>query len=84
MNLFPNPNGGDFSISYNLESEASVELFIVSLLGEKIKQLDLGKQNAGYHSQKINLSKLTLKPGVYILKLIQNSQSCNTKLIITN
>lgn len=64
--VYPNPNDGEFVLSYNLTDESKVQVKFVNLLGEIV--YEASETNfAGEHTRKISLTQLP--KGVYALYL---------------
>jgi hypothetical protein len=63
LNIYPNPNNGNFSIE-GINTNTAVKLDIINTLGQSVYNSEL-KANNG----KINLSAPELAPGTYLLKL---------------
>jgi hypothetical protein len=70
LNVYPNPNNGDFTI----ESEIEMNLNIVNELGQQVQQLKLNSQN----NYKTHLDNLNA--GVYFLSY--NDGRSNTKIVV--
>ena len=68
MNIFPNPSNSIASISYSLESSSDVKIELFNLVGEKVKSVFAGNQNAG--EQKLNIDCTDLNSGIYFVKRI--------------
>lgn len=78
--LFPNPATETENITYTLTSSANVELSVFDLMGNKIKALENGNQNAGKHNIKWNASELSA--GIYLVQLIINNEVSSKKLTV--
>ncbi|MEJ5306045.1 MAG: T9SS type A sorting domain-containing protein, partial [Ignavibacteria bacterium] len=65
---YPNPFNPSTTINFALPKESIVTLKVYNMIGQEIMTLINGEKiNAGYHSVKVDGSKLT--SGVYIYKL---------------
>lgn len=72
LNLFPNPvTGGKVSIS--TKNDFNKDIAIFDLLGKKIFQTQLT-------GRELNISNLF--PGVYIIKITEDSKTATRKLVI--
>lgn len=67
--LFPNPNNGISTFSYELENEGNITVQLFDISGKNISLLNEVKQNMGTHQIQINNAELNLAPGIYFLKL---------------
>lgn len=79
VKIYPNPATSEFTISQNLSSEGSVQLYDIS--GKKVKDLFSGNFET---KKKITIKTGGLPVGVYFVKLNSGKQSVTKKLIITN
>lgn len=77
---FPNPFNPSTSISYSLPKAGVVTLAIFNTLGQKVKELVNGFQEAGNYTVSINASDLS--SGNYIYKISLNGQSINKKMLL--
>lgn len=83
LHIFPNPNNGDFMLSYNLAEAADVRVSIVDITGREIALVSNEQQAAGNHQQAIQANAgQSLSKGIYFLKLQANGQSNVKKLVI--
>lgn len=64
---YPNPFNPSTTIRYQLPSNGFVELVIFNTLGQSVRTLVVGTQNAGHYSVGFNAS--TLSSGVYYYRL---------------
>jgi hypothetical protein len=67
ISAYPNPMTIECEISYTLKSDATISLFITSIDGKIIEQLQQGKVSEGNHTQKFSAEKL--KSGLYLCVL---------------
>ncbi|OYU97147.1 MAG: hypothetical protein CFE21_02315 [Bacteroidetes bacterium B1(2017)] len=51
LNAYPNPFGNSTNLSYELPQAATVKVSVMDMLGRTIKTIDLGRVQAGKHSQ---------------------------------
>lgn len=79
IKIFPNPASTEFSISQNLTSEGTVELFDIS--GKKLRDLFSGNFQT---TKTINVKTDGMQPGVYFVRINSGGQSVTKKLIIRN
>lgn len=79
FNIFPNPNDGQFNLSFDLESDANAMLRIFDLNGKVVYKERLKNLNGNYNKA-LDLSKN--EKGVYFLNITQGKNSYNKKFII--
>jgi hypothetical protein len=72
LNVYPNPNNGNFTISFN----SDLELTIMSELGQLVKTVVLDKAN-NYSASMAGLAK-----GIYFITGQKNNATVNRKVII--
>jgi hypothetical protein len=79
--ITPNPNRGAFTVAFTLPDAeaASVEVFDVS--GRQVLRRDIGTMGAGQHQVTLGRG-LTMRPGVYLVRLNRGSQSLSGRAII--
>lgn len=78
ISVYPNPikAGDDFKISYNLASEANVDIFMYQLNGKLVLQRNLGRFNQEEFNFKLESA------GVYLIVSKINGKSVINKIII--
>jgi len=64
---YPNPFNPSTVINYALPFSSNVKIVIYNILGERIRELLNGQENAGYYS--INFNTTGLSSGVYIYRI---------------
>lgn len=64
---YPNPFNPTMSISFHFKQNSTVKLDIFNVLGQKVKELGLGRMNAGSYSQIIDMSRYA--SGVYLYRI---------------
>jgi glucose/arabinose dehydrogenase len=80
--IYPNPLHNKFSIQFPSKYEGSYTVQIIDLLG-RTYEIGKTKLNAGGSVMDINITKLSLKAGIYFLKIRSvTGKSETTKLII--
>ncbi|MCF7911568.1 MAG: T9SS type A sorting domain-containing protein [Candidatus Cloacimonetes bacterium] len=78
VNNFPNPFNPSTTISFSLQNDASIELLIYNLKGQKIKTLNSGNYLKGTHSilwNGKNNSDNPVSSGIYLYKLEVNGKT---------
>ncbi len=78
-NFYPNPVVSQLTLEYYLESSTTVNIAIFSMDGKLIKNIVLGKQDRGLHTQYIDCSTFT--KGTYVLRIEANSKFISDKFI---
>lgn len=78
---YPNPFSGSTTIHYTISKDASVELNVVDLLGNKIATVDSGNKTSGEHSIVWNAGEVS--QGMYLLQMNVNSHVNSKKIIVT-
>ena len=78
---YPNPFNGSTTINYTISKDATVELIIVDLMGNKVAVVENGNKSAGKYSTVWNAENVL--NGMYLLQLTVNNQISTKKIIIT-
>jgi hypothetical protein len=82
INLFPNPNNGDFQLVVNSkEDNVEITMIITDTYGRKVSSINNTLQSG------INLysfSNLNLNSGVYYIKILSNGDLMNSTRLIVN
>ncbi|MDF1694527.1 MAG: CotH kinase family protein [Saprospiraceae bacterium] len=84
MNVFPNPSSGVASIRYELEEPMEVQISILNMMGQVVKQLPTSgtKTSAGVHNQQIDLTKEGISTGVYLIRLKADNYEITKRLSV--
>ncbi|MFC5270539.1 T9SS type A sorting domain-containing protein [Adhaeribacter terreus] len=80
-NIYPNPASNSATLTFDLKQPVAVELTVTNIIGAKVKTLNLGKQTAGSHEAKLNISDLNA--GVYICTLKAGETVVTKRLVVT-
>ena len=81
LKVIPNPVVSDFQINYSIEKNTDVLIELFSLAGESLFQVIEKNQSSGNHS--INLAnKISLKNGMYVIKLTTDNHSQSINFIV--
>lgn len=81
LKVIPNPVVSDFQIDYSIEKNTDVLIELFSLAGESLFQAKEENQSSGNHS--INLAnKISLKNGMYVIKLTTDNHSQSINFIV--
>lgn len=78
--IYPNPNNGEFTISFKNKNNSPVTLEILNDLGQKIYSLT--EQGNMLFNKKLNSSELSLSNGIYFIKLKGNDTTLIRKFIV--
>jgi len=76
---YPNPLNDVLNVTYNLNHIAILNFTMYDYIGNKIKEINLGKQNIGSHNIKINVNNIS--SGLYFLSVKINDKVETIKLI---
>jgi len=84
VNVFPNPSTGNATIRYELEEPMNIEVSVSNLMGQTIMKLpgSNNKKSAGVHNQEIDLTKIDITSGIYLVKLKADTYEITRKLSI--
>ena len=77
FNVYPNPNNGQFSVSYKGDS-ALEKLSVFDITGRMVQSIDL--QNA--NSETINVNLEGVSQGMYVLQIYTKNASVTKKIVI--
>jgi len=77
---YPNPFNPTTSINYSLPQSGVVTLAIFNSLGQKVKDVVSGFQEAGSHT--VHISASDLSSGTYIYKISVNGLSLTKKMVL--
>ena len=77
--LSPNPNSGDFQLSFDLDlfSNDPVQITIYNQLGQAVRQWKLTQVNSP-----LQINQKGLAPGLYYLNIRQQNRSLSKQLLI--
>jgi len=76
----PNPAIGSTTIGLRLEKPAAVSVTVTNLLGDKVRQMNLGTMTAGMN--RITLDVSGLNGGIYFYSVRVNDRSVTRKMIV--
>ena len=77
---YPNPFSDNTNISYSIKKDATVELSILDLLGNKVSTIESGNKTSGNYS--VNWNSESVAEGMYLLQLKVGNSISTKKLII--
>jgi hypothetical protein len=78
--IYPNPNAGEFSISFNANSEIPTLLRLIDTRGRTVYQHTLDKTNA---FESYSIQNLEIQNGLYYLQVVRNG-SVETATVVVN
>jgi hypothetical protein len=81
MNVFPNPNNGSFTISFNNKSNSHFVLELYNELSQKIYSLT--ELNYGSFTKTFTTDELTLSNGIYFMRLTAGDLVQSKKIFIS-
>lgn len=76
--VYPNPSRADFNIDFELTNTQTVEVSIINLLGQKVKEMNLGTRSSGFNTTTINTDGIS--PGFYLMDLTIGGSHTTTKV----
>ncbi len=79
FDIIPNPNNGEFIVSYALKEKSDINLVVYNSRGQAISKVS----KTGHYSDKIYISLNNATPGVYTCMLMTASGTTNKKFVIT-
>ena len=77
---YPNPFNPSTKLRYGLPKASDVHLSVVNILGEVVKTLYVGNQNAGYHEYEFSAGNLP--SGIYFFRIVANEFSQTKKMLL--
>lgn len=80
-NVFPNPNNGNMSVSFNLDTKRNVKLELIDLLGKTIETATNSNLQAGDYSFEFGKNN-KLAAGIYLSKLTVDGTTYSQKVIV--
>ncbi len=79
LNIFPNPNNGEFTISFNSSLKSTFKIEITDAIGKQIYNENIVDYK-GTYSKRMNLSEFG--KGVYTIKLTNDKNETVKKIVI--
>ena len=80
LQLFPNPNNGQFHISFNTRQPANVQLRMTDMSGKEIYN-EIVKSNNSTFNKDITLPP-AISAGSYVLEAVCNGQKITTQVVV--
>jgi len=81
--IYPNPSNETTTVSYRLNSDATVGLQVFDVLGKKVFQIPGTAQTQGDYNITVSKREQNLSAGVYFVRLAVNTKMHTQKLIIS-
>lgn len=81
IKIWPNPNNGQFIVSYNSKGNEIVTVSIFSIVGQKVYEQKVNESTLGVNTTNINLDS-NLSPGIYLVRLQTGRQISTGKIIV--
>ena len=83
-NVYPNPASDQLILEYELKNAATVQASLMNSQGQIVKHFGFSgqKQSQGSHSAKLNLDKLQLSSGLYLVRIQADNQQQTLKVNI--
>ena len=78
----PNPAGLDILIFFTLPNAGPARLELWDIAGRFITRHDVGWQGAGEHSDALGDRTFRVRPGVYLVRLLQGGQSITKRVSV--
>jgi hypothetical protein len=79
LQIYPNPNNGEFTVQINSLNNGLYELSVVDLVGKELYKEEINC-NAGSNIQKLNLQQL--EKGIYLVHIRKGEGTITKKLFI--
>lgn len=80
MNIYPNPNNGQFKLSYSPNFSTTAMIHICDLYGNVLENIETHHSNSGIYSSNLDLSHLP--NGIYICKLKTGDFEISKRMVI--
>lgn len=77
--VYPNPNKGEFTLSFDEQQIESVSLILLNALGEQVYETDFLPLGFG---RKQEISVHNISSGIYFLQIYSRGQSSYRKLVV--
>ncbi len=81
IEVYPNPTNNEINISYNLQNNSIVDIYVVNLFAEKVLTISNNEsQKANRYLKTVSFSNLT--PAVYFIVCKINNETITRKIIL--
>jgi len=81
LQVYPNPNNGNFAIQFNLKTNADVKISIHDSIGRLVDDVTLNHLPAGQNFYSKQISSM-ISGGVYLVQIETPSEKATQKIII--
>jgi hypothetical protein len=81
MQVYPNPNQGNFKIKFVLKQKSSVKISIFDLKGKELKNEEINNFSIGENNHSFQLNNQS-NIGTYIITIKTDYESATQKVII--
>jgi len=82
LNIMPNPAVNTTTLEYTLQEEGNLQVDVYDITGKKVWSQQSGQQDAGVHSQLIDVSGLHMSRGLYIVVITNGNEMSSKKLLV--
>ena len=79
---YPNPVTNQITLTFRLDKAATVQIYLVEMMGRKIHLKDNVICHAGLNEQHLSLAEHSLPEGVYLLVLSDGRQTVTEKIMV--
>ena len=83
LNIYPNPNKGQFSVDYELEKYSKVEIILYNLNGQQV-YIKHFEQVPGKYHEVIDVNNAQINAGIYLIELRTSKERFINKLVLHN
>ncbi len=83
LNVYPNPASSSVTLSFSLETNENIEIGLTDFNGRFLHSLLNESVPAGVHSKLIQLSRLNLNAGIYLITFKSQKNFITKKLVYT-
>ncbi len=81
MNVYPNPNNGQFTLEVSATLGANTTVNVVNAVGTVVKTIDASEL---IDNGQVSIDMNNATPGVYFIQIVDNGQVATKKVVITN
>jgi hypothetical protein len=79
--IAPNPSGSKFDVSFGLPVAAPASLSVYDVSGRRVAERSVGSLGTGFHVVTFG-DRETMRPGLYLVRLSQQTKSLSTSVLI--
>jgi PKD repeat protein/subtilisin-like proprotein convertase family protein len=81
FSVYPNPITENTAISYYIQEQTAVVFELYNAIGQKVYTINKGIQEKDHYEFNLDLKKLDLENGVYILQLKTNTKTAGIRIV---